>query len=85
MNKQDLSASELPTSTAGDSRSKEKPRFSGVFYTFVARGGEGTQLVPLTVLSPPPQTHISRLPPGAVAGQSVAIEGGVCRLESPVS
>ncbi|XP_057557480.1 threonine aspartase 1 isoform X3 [Hippopotamus amphibius kiboko] len=31
------------------------------------------------------KTHISRLPPGAVAGQSVAIEGGVCRLESPVS
>lgn len=31
------------------------------------------------------QTHISRLPPGAVAGQSVAIEGGVCRLESPVN
>ncbi|XP_058419224.1 threonine aspartase 1 isoform X12 [Diceros bicornis minor] len=30
------------------------------------------------------KTHISRLPPGAVAGQSVAIEGGVCRLESPV-
>ncbi|XP_015271141.1 PREDICTED: threonine aspartase 1, partial [Gekko japonicus] len=30
-------------------------------------------------------THISRLPPGAVAGQSVAIEGGVCRLESPAS
>ncbi|XP_048204743.1 threonine aspartase 1 isoform X5 [Perognathus longimembris pacificus] len=29
------------------------------------------------------KTHISRLPPGAVAGQSVAIEGGVCRLESP--
>nr|6UGK_A Chain A, Threonine aspartase 1,Threonine aspartase 1 [Homo sapiens]6UGK_B Chain B, Threonine aspartase 1,Threonine aspartase 1 [Homo sapiens] len=27
------------------------------------------------------KTHISRLPPGAVAGQSVAIEGGVCRLE----
>lgn len=26
------------------------------------------------------QTHISRLPPGAVAGQSLAIEGGVCRL-----
>ncbi|NXI12815.1 TASP1 aspartase, partial [Irena cyanogastra] len=31
------------------------------------------------------KTHISRLPPGAVAGQSVAIEGGVCRLESPDS
>ncbi|KAJ6659600.1 hypothetical protein lerEdw1_018569, partial [Lerista edwardsae] len=31
------------------------------------------------------QTHISRLPPGAVAGQSVAIEGGVCRLESLAS
>ncbi|KAM5163535.1 threonine aspartase 1 [Mantella aurantiaca] len=31
------------------------------------------------------KTHISRLPPGAVAGQSVAIEGGVCRLESPLS
>ncbi|XP_017570487.1 threonine aspartase 1 isoform X2 [Pygocentrus nattereri] len=26
------------------------------------------------------KTHISRLPPGAVAGQSLAIEGGVCRL-----
>lgn len=26
------------------------------------------------------RTHISRLPPGAVAGQSLAIEGGVCRL-----
>lgn len=36
-------------------------------------------------LSLSPQTHISRLPPGAVAGQSVAIEGGVCRLESPVN
>nr|XP_045013451.1 threonine aspartase 1 isoform X4 [Jaculus jaculus] len=31
------------------------------------------------------KTHISRLPPGAVAGQSVAIEGGVCRLENPVN
>uniref|UniRef100_A0A670Z3P1 Threonine aspartase 1 n=1 Tax=Pseudonaja textilis TaxID=8673 RepID=A0A670Z3P1_PSETE len=31
------------------------------------------------------KTHISRLPHGAVAGQSVAIEGGVCRLESPVN
>ncbi|KAM4842094.1 threonine aspartase 1 isoform 2-T3 [Thomomys bottae] len=31
------------------------------------------------------KTHISRLPPGAVAGQSVAIEGGVCRLESPMN
>uniref|UniRef100_A0A670HSZ7 Taspase 1 n=1 Tax=Podarcis muralis TaxID=64176 RepID=A0A670HSZ7_PODMU len=31
------------------------------------------------------KTHISRLPPGAVAGQSVAIEGGVCRLESSAS
>ncbi|XP_075060055.1 threonine aspartase 1 isoform X2 [Mixophyes fleayi] len=31
------------------------------------------------------KTHISRLPPGAVAGQSVAIEGGVCRLESSLS
>ncbi|KAJ8412742.1 hypothetical protein AAFF_G00116930 [Aldrovandia affinis] len=30
------------------------------------------------------KTHISRLPPGAVAGQSLAIEGGVCRLGSPV-
>ncbi|MBN3309228.1 TASP1 aspartase, partial [Amia calva] len=29
------------------------------------------------------KTHISRLPPGAVAGQSLAIEGGVCRLGSP--
>ncbi|XP_041420117.1 threonine aspartase 1 isoform X3 [Xenopus laevis] len=29
------------------------------------------------------KTHISRLPPGAVAGQSVAIEGGVCRLGNP--
>ncbi|XP_046885048.1 threonine aspartase 1 isoform X4 [Hypomesus transpacificus] len=28
------------------------------------------------------KTHISRLPPGAVAGQSLAIEGGVCRLVS---
>ncbi|XP_056616596.1 threonine aspartase 1 [Triplophysa dalaica] len=26
------------------------------------------------------RTRISRLPPGAVAGQSLAIEGGVCRL-----
>ncbi|XP_035256675.1 threonine aspartase 1 [Anguilla anguilla] len=26
------------------------------------------------------KTHISRLPAGAVAGQSLAIEGGVCRL-----
>ncbi|KAM4607725.1 threonine aspartase 1 isoform 4-T5 [Polymixia lowei] len=26
------------------------------------------------------KTHISRLPPGAVPGQSLAIEGGVCRL-----
>ncbi|KAJ8248060.1 hypothetical protein GJAV_G00237800 [Gymnothorax javanicus] len=26
------------------------------------------------------KTHISRLPSGAVAGQSLAIEGGVCRL-----
>ncbi|XP_047672521.1 threonine aspartase 1 isoform X4 [Tachysurus fulvidraco] len=26
------------------------------------------------------RAHISRLPPGAVAGQSLAIEGGVCRL-----
>ncbi|XP_078412589.1 threonine aspartase 1 isoform X1 [Cetorhinus maximus] len=31
------------------------------------------------------KTHISRLPPGAVAGQSLAIEGGVCRLRSPVT
>nr|DBA27090.1 TPA: hypothetical protein GDO54_011269 [Pyxicephalus adspersus] len=31
------------------------------------------------------KTHISRLPPGAVAGQSVAIEGGVCRLESSLN
>ncbi|KPP68170.1 threonine aspartase 1-like [Scleropages formosus] len=30
------------------------------------------------------KTHISRLPPGAIAGQSLAIEGGVCRLGSPV-
>ncbi|XP_072121579.1 threonine aspartase 1 isoform X4 [Mobula birostris] len=30
-------------------------------------------------------THISRLPPGAVAGQSLAIEGGVCRLRTSVS
>ncbi|XP_056327519.1 threonine aspartase 1 [Danio aesculapii] len=29
------------------------------------------------------RTHISRLPPGAVAGQSLAIEGGVCRLGTP--
>lgn len=28
------------------------------------------------------KTHISRLPPGAVAGHSLAIEGGVCRLSS---
>lgn len=26
------------------------------------------------------QTHISRLPPGTVPGQCLAIEGGVCRL-----
>ncbi|XP_072121577.1 threonine aspartase 1 isoform X2 [Mobula birostris] len=31
------------------------------------------------------KTHISRLPPGAVAGQSLAIEGGVCRLRTSVS
>ncbi|XP_020388636.1 threonine aspartase 1 isoform X2 [Rhincodon typus] len=31
------------------------------------------------------KTHISRLPPGAVAGQSLAIEGGVCRLRSPMT
>ncbi|XP_041034231.1 threonine aspartase 1 isoform X5 [Carcharodon carcharias] len=31
------------------------------------------------------KTHISRLPPGAVAGQSLAIEGGVCRLRNPVT
>ncbi|XP_043552565.1 threonine aspartase 1 isoform X1 [Chiloscyllium plagiosum] len=31
------------------------------------------------------KTHISRLPPGAVAGQSLAIEGGVCRLRSPLT
>uniref|UniRef100_UPI00398EBE9E threonine aspartase 1 isoform X3 n=1 Tax=Pristiophorus japonicus TaxID=55135 RepID=UPI00398EBE9E len=31
------------------------------------------------------KTHISRLPPGAVAGQSLAIEGGVCRLRSPIN
>ncbi|XP_034777385.1 threonine aspartase 1 isoform X1 [Acipenser ruthenus] len=31
------------------------------------------------------KTHISRLPPGAVAGQSLAIEGGVCRLGSPIN
>ncbi|XP_067421392.1 threonine aspartase 1 isoform X2 [Emydura macquarii macquarii] len=31
------------------------------------------------------KTHISRLPPRAVAGQSVAIEGGVCRLETPAN
>ncbi|XP_048864885.1 threonine aspartase 1 isoform X2 [Brienomyrus brachyistius] len=30
------------------------------------------------------KTHISRLPPGAVAGQSLAIEGGVCRLGNPM-
>ncbi|KAJ7987374.1 hypothetical protein DPEC_G00325830 [Dallia pectoralis] len=29
------------------------------------------------------KTHISRLPPGAVAGRSLAIEGGVCRLVEP--
>ncbi|XP_060943439.1 threonine aspartase 1 [Limanda limanda] len=28
------------------------------------------------------KTHISRLPPGTVPGQSLAIEGGVCRLMS---
>lgn len=28
------------------------------------------------------QTHISRLPPGTVPGQCLAIEGGVCRLMS---
>ncbi|XP_024916374.1 threonine aspartase 1 isoform X2 [Cynoglossus semilaevis] len=28
------------------------------------------------------RTHISRLPPGTVPGQSLAIEGGVCRLMS---
>uniref|UniRef100_A0A8C5FLJ3 Taspase, threonine aspartase, 1 n=1 Tax=Gadus morhua TaxID=8049 RepID=A0A8C5FLJ3_GADMO len=28
------------------------------------------------------KTHISRLPPGAVPGHSLAIEGGVCRLTS---
>ncbi|XP_054655611.1 threonine aspartase 1 [Dunckerocampus dactyliophorus] len=28
------------------------------------------------------KTHISRLPPGTVPGQSLAIEGGVCRLTS---
>uniref|UniRef100_A0AAY4EA62 Threonine aspartase 1 n=1 Tax=Denticeps clupeoides TaxID=299321 RepID=A0AAY4EA62_9TELE len=27
------------------------------------------------------KTHISRLPPGTVAGHSLAIEGGVCRLD----
>ncbi|XP_032882167.1 threonine aspartase 1 isoform X2 [Amblyraja radiata] len=31
------------------------------------------------------KTHISRLPPGAVAGQSLAIEGGVCRLRTSVN
>lgn len=30
------------------------------------------------------KTHISRLPPGTVPGQSLAIEGGVCRLMSVV-
>ncbi|XP_053731728.1 threonine aspartase 1 [Synchiropus splendidus] len=30
------------------------------------------------------KTHISRLPPGTVPGQSLAIEGGVCRLMSTV-
>ncbi|XP_022599681.1 threonine aspartase 1 isoform X1 [Seriola dumerili] len=30
------------------------------------------------------KTHISRLPPGTVPGQSLAIEGGVCRLMSIV-
>uniref|UniRef100_A0A7N6BRJ1 Threonine aspartase 1 n=1 Tax=Anabas testudineus TaxID=64144 RepID=A0A7N6BRJ1_ANATE len=28
------------------------------------------------------KTHISRLPPGTIPGQSLAIEGGVCRLMS---
>ncbi|XP_051935593.1 threonine aspartase 1 isoform X1 [Hippocampus zosterae] len=30
------------------------------------------------------KTHISRLPPGTVPGQSLAIEGGVCRLVNTV-
>uniref|UniRef100_A0A8C6M0K2 Taspase, threonine aspartase, 1 n=1 Tax=Nothobranchius furzeri TaxID=105023 RepID=A0A8C6M0K2_NOTFU len=30
------------------------------------------------------KTHISRLPPGTVPGQSLAIEGGVCRLKGVV-
>uniref|UniRef100_A0AAQ4NZM3 Taspase, threonine aspartase, 1 n=1 Tax=Gasterosteus aculeatus aculeatus TaxID=481459 RepID=A0AAQ4NZM3_GASAC len=30
------------------------------------------------------KTHISRLPPGTVAGQCLAIEGGVCRLTGTV-
>ncbi|CAL8257965.1 unnamed protein product [Lota lota] len=30
------------------------------------------------------KTHISRLPPGAVPGHSLAIEGGVCRLTSAI-
>ncbi|KAG7513099.1 threonine aspartase 1 [Solea senegalensis] len=30
------------------------------------------------------KTHISRLPPGTVPGQSLAIEGGVCRLMTVV-
>lgn len=30
------------------------------------------------------KTHISRLPPGTVPGQSLAIEGGVCRLMGTV-
>ncbi|XP_077586056.1 threonine aspartase 1 [Stigmatopora nigra] len=30
------------------------------------------------------KTHISRLPPGTIPGQSLAIEGGVCRLMSTV-
>uniref|UniRef100_A0A7N8YM26 Threonine aspartase 1 n=1 Tax=Mastacembelus armatus TaxID=205130 RepID=A0A7N8YM26_9TELE len=30
------------------------------------------------------KTHISRLPPGTIPGQSLAIEGGVCRLMSVV-
>lgn len=30
-----------------------------------------------------PKTSISRLPPAAVSGRSVAIEGGVCRLGGP--
>uniref|UniRef100_A0A3Q2DX80 Taspase, threonine aspartase, 1 n=1 Tax=Cyprinodon variegatus TaxID=28743 RepID=A0A3Q2DX80_CYPVA len=34
----------------------------------------------MSALDSKAKTHISRLPPGTVPGQSLAIEGGVCRL-----